>query len=564
MPRRAGTSAKAERDQLRERMRGLGCSIPQIAVEMGRRFGLRSRLAWRHALGWPQWKLAQQYNIVHPGASLSDHRVSEYEVWPHGGSPPSLRYLARLAATYGHGCTPSQLVDADDLEHLTPADRCLLTASPTGHATAAPITTTPSPAPCQRAHAPALPAGQPDTGLVVVADASGWVPAMGLALPDALVMQLMTYLESSGLSGRNALGTARDRDRAYHQLVGFLRSWAHNMDRRDALRLLSWATAAASLALAIDGDAHQRVAAMLGTSNRVDAQTIEHIEEVLRCCTRQDAALGPQAVLNTVLAQRDLARVLVPECPDALRPRLLSALSEASRQAGWLSFDLRQFDNAGYYYEDARVLAHEAQNIGLGAFVLCQMSRLATWQGRPRLGIDHAVAAGQWANRIGDRRLQAMIADAAARAYAGEGQRDACLTALDTSHAALTAATDHNPSHTPHYNEAFHISFRGECHLALRESDRAVFYAQQSLKTLDRSRTRTVAMTIVDLSEAYAQYTEIDEAARLLGDAGDIAARNSSARLTERVKQSRAALQPWKDTAAVRELDDRLASYSLA
>jgi hypothetical protein len=55
-------------------------------------------------------------------------------------------------------------------------------------------------------------------------------------------------------------------------------------------------------------------------------------------------------------------------------------------------------------------------------------------------------------------------------------------------------------------------------------------YAQQSLKTLDLSYVRTVAMTIVDLGEAYVQCTGIDEAARLLGDAGDIAARNSSAR----------------------------------
>jgi hypothetical protein len=136
MPRKAGTSAKAERDQLRDRMRALGCSVAQIASEMGRRFNLRPRLAWRLALGWPQWKLAQRYNTAHPGAKLSDHRVSEYENWPHGGAPPSLRYLARLAATYGHGCTPSQLVDADDLEHLTPADCCLLTSPPHGYAPA--------------------------------------------------------------------------------------------------------------------------------------------------------------------------------------------------------------------------------------------------------------------------------------------------------------------------------------------------------------------------------------------------------------------------------------------
>jgi len=117
-------------------MRGLGCSIPQIALEMGRRFNLRPRLAWRQALGWPQWKVAQRYNTLHPGTRLSDHRVSEYETWPHGGAPFSLRYLVRLATTYGHGCTPSQLVDADDLEHLTPTDRCLLTSVPSEHSPA--------------------------------------------------------------------------------------------------------------------------------------------------------------------------------------------------------------------------------------------------------------------------------------------------------------------------------------------------------------------------------------------------------------------------------------------
>ncbi|MGH3684699.1 MAG: hypothetical protein ACRDSM_06530 [Pseudonocardiaceae bacterium] len=89
-------------------------------------------VAWRFALGWTQWKVAQQYNAVHPGSRLSDHRVSEYENWPQGGAPPSLRYLARLATTYGHGCTPSQLVDVEDLEHFGPADRCLLMASANG------------------------------------------------------------------------------------------------------------------------------------------------------------------------------------------------------------------------------------------------------------------------------------------------------------------------------------------------------------------------------------------------------------------------------------------------
>jgi hypothetical protein len=147
MPRKAGASGKAERDQLRDRMRALGCSVAQIAAEMARRFNLRPRAAWRHALGWPQWKLALEYNTAHPGTRLADNRVSEYESWPHGGTQPGVRYLANLAATFGHGCTPAQLVDADDMEHLSPADRRLLTPAPAGNALVVTATSTPPPNP---------------------------------------------------------------------------------------------------------------------------------------------------------------------------------------------------------------------------------------------------------------------------------------------------------------------------------------------------------------------------------------------------------------------------------
>ena len=75
------------------------------------------------------------------------------------------------------------------------------------------------------------------------------------------------------------------------------------------------------------------------------------------------------------------------------------------------------------------------------------MSYLATWQGKLRIGIDHAVAASQWADRTEDTRLRAYTADVAARAYAADGQRDACLTALDTAHTVLTMADDQTPSY---------------------------------------------------------------------------------------------------------------------
>lgn len=242
---------------------------------------------------------------------------------------------------------------------------------------------------------------------MVPVDPAVWATVLNLQLPGDLAPLLMTCLGALVAPDRDELATACGRDLAYHRLVQFLTSWAHTVKRRDALRTLGWAATAASVGHCLDPDEHARVAAVLSNPGRVDAQTIEHIETVLWRCERQDETLGPQGVLDTVLAQRNLARVLAPECPAALRPRLLSVLSEASRQAGWLSFDLNDLTSAEYYYEDARSLAHEAENIELGAIVLCGMSHLATWQRKPRIGIDHAVAAGQWANRTSDMRLRA-------------------------------------------------------------------------------------------------------------------------------------------------------------
>ena len=119
-------SGKAERDEIRGRMLGLGCSIEQMAIEMGRRFNARPRLAWRYALGWTQVQLAHRYNELNPKASIGAERVSECENWPLSRSRPSLKYLVGLALTFGHGCTAIKLTDLEDLSAMPNADRLLL------------------------------------------------------------------------------------------------------------------------------------------------------------------------------------------------------------------------------------------------------------------------------------------------------------------------------------------------------------------------------------------------------------------------------------------------------
>ncbi len=270
-----------------------------------------------------------------------------------------------------------------------------------------------------------------------------------------------------------------------------------------------------------------------------------------------------QAALDTILAQRNLAHAMLTECPTALRPRLLSAFANLSRYAGWLAFDLQDFDSATYYYEQARTAAHEAQNTALGAMVLCNLSHLATWQHRPRIGIDHAVAAQAWAAQTDDMPLRAYAADVAARAYAMDHQAAPCLRELDEARRHL-AADDGAATLVHFYNVELLDSIHGLCLLNLNQPAEAVEHTSRSLAVLDPAYVRNVAFNTVYLGTAHLANHDIEAAATNLADAAALTIHNRSARLVQQIRDVRDDLTPWAGTRAVDDLDERLHSYGLA
>jgi hypothetical protein len=85
--------------------------------------------------------------------------------------------------------------------------------------------------------------------------------------------------------------------------------------------------------------------------------------------------------------------------------------------------------------------------------------------------------------------------------------------------------------------------------------------ARQAVALGNPSFVRNHAFGMLHLGNAYTQSREIEEATQIIGAAADLAAQNRSARLADSLMQSRRHLDPWRQTAAVRDLDEQLAAH---
>ncbi len=352
------------------------------------------------------------------------------------------------------------------------------------------------------------------------------------------------------------------RLRIYDQLTQLMRQWAGAMNRRELFQLFGWAATTIAALPAISGldeGEQERLAQAIVAPSRVDMRVIDHLATILRDCKQRDDALGPRAVLHMALTHRQLARHLLTECSAPLRSRLLAVYSGMSCSAGDYFFDLNDLDNARYYYDQARVAAHEARNAELSIYALCSMSYAASSQGKAHAGIDLAAAAQSLADKSDDVLLRVCAAERAGTAYAVDGQYKPFVTGFDRAQDYLISAGEALPeSPAYYYHEGLLASHRSECLLLLKKPDEAAASARTGLTVFNKSYVDGYALCTLHLGSSYLQAGEVEEAAQVIGSAASLAAQNRQARLVKELHIARARMQPWRDTSAVRELDERL------
>jgi DNA-binding XRE family transcriptional regulator/tetratricopeptide (TPR) repeat protein len=384
--------------------------------------------------------------------------------------------------------------------------------------------------------------------------------------PQEVIASLLTRLTETDADG----STANRGDGIYDSFTT-LSEWV-NMNRRELIRLLGLtaATTAVSPVLAaaadLDPDERERLVGAIAIPGRVDESVIGNIETILYSCKRQEDKFGPQAVLNTVLDQQALVRGLLAECPSALQARLLALYGSLCLSTGWHFFELNNFERSWHHFDQARKSAHEARNVELSILTLCRMSYVASSHGQTHTSIDLATAAQSFAMKVDDPLLRVCVADKAAMTYAIDGQYNECMKELDTAQSSLAASVGQTSpeSLAYYYTDGLLAHSKSKYMLRLGKPQEAIASAKAGLALYDKSFARDYAFCTLRLSQAYIQAKEIDEAAKTVGDVANHATQNSSARLVRELRTTRAAMQPWQATSAVKALDERLHSYGLA
>lgn len=277
--------------------------------------------------------------------------------------------------------------------------------------------------------------------------------------------------------------------------------------------------------------------------------------------------------LDDILGGGDTFRVYVSEYQETKRAlrddsysestgrELLALAAEQAQQAGWAAFDGGRERDATALYRESKSAAEESGAEDLARNALAYLA----YQAAP---VDSRAAAGiatYSCDAITERTpatVRALLWERCAWARAVAGDGPGTEAALAAAQAALDAdnASDPQPSWSAWVDRVELDIMAGRCWTELRRPLRAVPLLVRGLAEFDDAHARDMSLYSTWLAEAYATAGEIEEAARVVSRAAELADGVASSRPRQRIKQVVSALAiEHSAVPAVAELVERTA-----
>ena len=311
----------------------------------------------------------------------------------------------------------------------------------------------------------------------------------------------------------------------------------------------------------------ERLSHALRHPSRVDRATVSSLASLTVMLESRESQENPRALLGPVEGHLGNVATLLAGSP-SLRPQLCSIAGETAALAGWLAFDIEDRPAAAGYFRVGIEAAKEANDRALGAYLVGSSCVQPAYRERPyaRLRRLEGRTFG-FARSDASPSTRAWLATLEAEAHALAGDTSKCLRVFDEAEAAMSRAGGEDESSRPRlafFDPDRLAGERGVALARLGQPDAAQDVLASALASLDPSVVKTRPRLLAALATAHVQQGDVDRACELGAEALGIAAQQEVQPNLQDVRKLRLDLEPWRNSQAVKDLDEQLRAVGAA
>lgn len=257
-----------------------------------------------------------------------------------------------------------------------------------------------------------------------------------------------------------------------------------------------------------------------------------------------------------------VAQLLRESHPTPIYEQLCMLMSENAMLLGKTFHDIREYDLAWEYYKFSLKIARDTQDNDLWANGVGRIALLFIYWGQPQ----HALPLLHEAQKkeIRNERLRPWLSAIEAEIHAIMGNTDECLRSLERARSVTLSASLDNDVYATGFNPSRAAGYEGASFVRLRQPERALPALEEAFALCDPTSLRRRSTLLADIGTVYAQLGDTTKACSLILQSVDMTAQTKSLVVLQRIYKGRAELNPWKDSAEVKALDERVAEMFTA